>query len=58
VDGIPVSVLKLGIDVLAGPVSHLVNRSLATGRVPADFKKGIVVPIFKGARKNQPERPE
>ncbi|QQP58503.1 Hypothetical protein FKW44_003847 [Caligus rogercresseyi] len=33
VDGIPVSVLKKGIEVLAGPIAHLVNRSLASGTV-------------------------
>jgi hypothetical protein len=34
VDGIPVGVLKLGSDVLSGPISHVVNRSLASGKVP------------------------
>jgi hypothetical protein len=36
-DGIPTSVLKKGVEVLAGPISHLVNRSMAEGRVPANF---------------------
>jgi hypothetical protein len=31
VDKIPTSVLKKGVEILAGPVSHLVNRSLAEG---------------------------
>jgi hypothetical protein len=46
-DGIPTSVLKKGVEVLAGPISHLVNRSLAEGRVPAAFKIGLVHPIHK-----------
>jgi endonuclease/exonuclease/phosphatase family metal-dependent hydrolase len=33
-DGIPVSVLKMGSDMLAGPVSHLVNMSLSAGVFP------------------------
>jgi hypothetical protein len=36
-DSISTSVLKKGVEVLAGPISHLVNRSMAEGRVPANF---------------------
>jgi hypothetical protein len=50
-DGIPTSVLKKGVEVLAGPISHLVNQSLAEGRVPAAFKIGRVNPIHKGKEK-------
>lgn len=50
-DGIPVSVLKLGSDVLAGPISHLVNRSLTSGVVPRGFKIARVVPVYKGKGK-------
>jgi hypothetical protein len=35
VDEIPPSVLKKGVEILEGPVSHLVNCSLAEGKVPA-----------------------
>ncbi len=38
VDGIPVSVLKLGVPVLAAPIAHLVRRSLSTGKVPSGFR--------------------
>jgi hypothetical protein len=48
VDGIPTLVLKKGVEILVGPVSHLVNRSLADGKVPAQFKIGRVHPILKG----------
>jgi hypothetical protein len=51
IDDIPTLVLKKGMDVLAGPISHLVNRSLAEGRVPEAFKVGKVFPIFKGKGK-------
>jgi hypothetical protein len=39
------------VAVLAGPISHLVNRSMAEGRVPAAFKIGRVHPIHKGKGK-------
>ncbi|QQP36077.1 Uncharacterized protein FKW44_021061, partial [Caligus rogercresseyi] len=52
VDGIPVSVLKKGIEVLAGPISHLVNRSLASGTVPTALKLSNVLPIYKGKGKS------
>jgi hypothetical protein len=52
-DGISVIVLKLATDVLAGPISHVLNRSLSTGKVPIDFKRGIVKPIHKGGGKNR-----
>jgi hypothetical protein len=56
VDGIPVGVLKLGSIVLSGPISHVVNRSLASGRVLVQFKRGVVKPIFKGNGKNRNDR--
>jgi hypothetical protein len=50
-DNILTLVLKKGVEVLAGPVSHLINRSLAEGKVPAQFKIGRVHPIHKGKGK-------
>jgi hypothetical protein len=51
VDNIPTSVLKKGVEVLAGPVAQLINMSLAEGKVPAQFKIGRVHPIHKGKGK-------
>jgi hypothetical protein len=51
IDDIPTSVLKKGVEVLAGPISHRVNRSLAEGGVPEAFKVGKVFPVFKGKGK-------
>jgi hypothetical protein len=48
IDGIPVSVLKTGIQILADPIAYMINRSLATGVVPAGLKRGIVHPVHKG----------
>ncbi len=47
VDGIPVSVLKMGADVLADPVAHMVAVSIRTGIVPAGFKMANVTPVHK-----------
>jgi hypothetical protein len=52
-DSIPTSVLKKGVEVLVGPVSHLENRSMAKGCVPASFKIRKVLPILKGKGKPQ-----
>jgi hypothetical protein len=51
-DGIPVSVLKKGINLLASPIAHLINRLLASGVVPSGFKIGCVIPIYKGKGKS------
>ena len=51
-DGIPVSILKQGVSVLSSPIAHLVNMSLSSGHVPIGFKKGIIIPIFKGKGKS------
>jgi hypothetical protein len=48
IDGIPVFVLKTGIQILADPIAYMVNRSLATGVVPIGLKRGIVHPVHKG----------
>jgi hypothetical protein len=55
VDGIAVSILKKGSEVLSGPLAHLINRSQADGVVPRGFKLGIIHPVFKGGGKCQKE---
>jgi hypothetical protein len=51
IDGIPVSILKRGIEVLTSPFRYLVNRSTANGKVPDGLKTGIVHPVYKGGVK-------
>ena len=51
-DGLPPSVLKHLNNFLAGPLAYIFNLSLSTGELPADWKKSIVVPIFKKGSKN------
>jgi hypothetical protein len=55
-DGIPVSVLNMGSNVLAGPVSHLVNMSLLAGVFPSAFKTALIHPVYKwgGQARNDP----
>jgi hypothetical protein len=50
-DRIPVSVLKMGSDMLAGPISHLVNMSLCAGVFPSAFKMALIHPVYKGGGK-------
>jgi hypothetical protein len=50
-DGIPVAVLKTGSDVLAGPISHLVNMLLSAGGFPSAFKTALIHPVYKGGGK-------
>jgi hypothetical protein len=53
IDGIPISVYKKGVEIIAGPLAHLINRSLAMGVVPLAFKLAVVRPIYKGSGKNR-----
>jgi hypothetical protein len=50
-DGILVAVLKMGSDVLAGPISHLFNMSLSAGMFPSAFKTALIHPVYKGGGK-------
>jgi hypothetical protein len=54
-NGIPVSILRMGSDILAGPISHLVNKLLATGIVPEGFKMALIHLVYKGGRKSRKE---
>jgi hypothetical protein len=52
-DGIPTSVLKKGVEVLAGPILHLVNRSMAEDvyRQPSRLGKSILFTRGRGSHK-------
>ena len=55
-DEIDGSTMKLGAAVLAKPVAHIINLSLATQTFPAKWKLGRVLPLLKSndANKNCP----
>jgi hypothetical protein len=50
-DGIPVAVLKMGSDLLARPISPLVNMLLSAGVFPLAFKTALIHPVYKGGGK-------
>jgi hypothetical protein len=41
----------MGSDMLAGPVSHLVNMSLSAGVFLSAFKTALIHPVYKGEGK-------
>jgi hypothetical protein len=47
-DGIPTSVLKKGMEVLAGPISHLVNQSMAKNVYRQPSRSGKSIPYTRG----------
>ena len=53
VDGLPCSFWKQYCDELAPFVNTMVNSSITTGTYPSLFKDAIVVPVFKGGRKDK-----
>jgi hypothetical protein len=48
---IPVAVLKMGSNILAGAISHLVNMSLSAGVFASAFKTALIHPVYKGGGK-------
>ena len=53
VDGLPCAFWKKYCDDLAPFVNLLINTSIKTGTYPTLFKDAIVVPVFKGGRKDR-----
>jgi hypothetical protein len=54
-DGIPQDCLMLGAEVLAEPLSEIINSSIKSGIFPEQWKEAIVVPILK---KGDPKEPK
>ena len=50
-DKIPARFLKDGANVIASPLAYIVNLSLSSGVVPADFKTARVIPLYKKGNK-------
>ena len=46
-DNIPMSIIKESIQIISGPLVHIMNLSIAHGVVPDQMKIARVVPLFK-----------
>ena len=50
-DNISMSAIKLSIDLISRPLTHIVNLSLANGFVPDEMKIARVIPLYKAENK-------
>ena len=46
-DGVTQDCLLIGMDVLAVPLTHIINTSITQAKVPDCWKEAIVIPILK-----------
>ena len=53
-DGIGPQLLKKLQDVLAEPLAAVMNKSMNSGEVPADWKKANVTPLSKKGKRGDP----
>ncbi|KFV74587.1 hypothetical protein N308_00053, partial [Struthio camelus australis] len=53
-DGMHPQVLRELADVMARPLSILLERSWRSGEVPEDWKKASVTPVFQKGKKEEP----
>ncbi|KFV79947.1 hypothetical protein N308_11790, partial [Struthio camelus australis] len=53
-DGMHPRVLRELADVIARPLSIILERSWRSGEVPEDWKKACVSPVFKKGKKEEP----
>ena len=54
-NGVSQECLLLGIEVLAVPLTKIINNSITLGIFPADWKEAIVVPILKKGDSKNPK---
>ena len=50
----PTHLLKDGADVIARPLTVLMNRSIAEGLIPSGWKHAVVTPVYKSGSKVDP----
>ena len=53
-DQIPASVVKDSIECIVQPLTHIINLSLVTGKIPDAWKKARVTPIHKSGDTSDP----
>ena len=49
-DDLPPGLLKDSAELIAAPLTHLINLSLTTNIFPADWKNAKIIPIHKSGR--------
>ena len=47
-DSIPVKIYKYILPSIIEPMTHLINKSLCSGIMPATCKKALITPVYKG----------
>ena len=47
-DSIPMKVYKCIVPVIISPLTHIINKSLASGIMPLCCKKALITPVYKG----------
>ena len=47
IDEIPIKVIKAAVDILAKPITGLINKIIDTCKIPDEFKTALVTPTFK-----------
>ena len=50
----PARLLKDGSDAIARPLTMLMNRSIAEGSIPSDWKHAVVTPVYKSDCRTDP----
>ena len=53
-DEIPTGILKDSIEYIVEPITHIINLSLKTGKIPKVWKQARVTPIHKGGDNTNP----
>ena len=48
-DNIPISALKDSVDLISGPLAHIINLSISSGYFPDNMKIARVIPLFKSS---------
>ena len=49
-DAIPTRLLKDSAEIIANPLTKIINFSLANGCVPSEWKEARVIPLFKSEK--------
>jgi hypothetical protein len=51
-DGIPGEILKMGVEAMISYLARLLDITINSGTISSDWKKAIVVPIYRGGSRS------